>query len=416
MVAAAAETVCATSRPVELQAGGFAVLLGAAVSVSMAYGVTLPLLPSLIARLIGSADVGEVARHTGWLTGVYTVAMFTLAPAWGALSDRIDRRLVMLVGLVGSAGTLAALDFITGLAGLYAMRIASGALSAAVLPAVLASVVDLSAPSDRGKRFAAVSSATASGFLIGPAVGSILSAMVASPPADMRLGGLLMPDSPFMMVAFVSLLAAAAVMAAPRSTGRRLEATPDVQASEYPPAIWHALWLTAIVVFGMTVAEVGITLLGTQALSLDPRVISAYFALCSVVMITVQAWAYPWLQQRLGERELQASAFLGMALGLAILPHTKALWLLGMAVALSAAGIGILIPALAARISGAAGSRQGRALGQQTAAANVGQAVAAFATGFLYATAVPFPFLLAAAVLALGAWLVGRAPSWTRSR
>lgn len=382
----------------------------------MAYGVTLPLLPSLIARLIGSADVGEVARHTGWLTGVYTVAMVTLAPAWGALSDRIDRRLVMLVGLLGSAGTLAALDFITELAGLYAMRIASGALSAAVLPAVLASVVDLSAPSDRGKRFAAVSSATASGFLIGPAVGSLLSAMAAAPLPGMRLGGLLMPDSPFMMVAFVSLLAAAAVMAAPHPTGRRLEAAPDVQASEYPPAIWRALWLTAIVVFGMTVAEVGITLLGTQALSLDPRVISAYFALCSVVMITVQAWAYPWLQQRLGGRKLQASAFLGMALGLAILPHAKAPWLLGMGVALSAAGIGILIPALAARISGAAGSRQGRALGQQTAAANVGQAVAAFATGFLYAAAVPFPFLLAAAVLALGAWLVGRAPSWTRSR
>jgi len=398
----------ATSRTVELHAGGFAGLLGPAVAVSMAYGVTLPLLPSLLARLIGPADAGEVARHTGWLTSVYTVAMFTLAPAWGALSDWIDRRLVVLVGLVGSAAALAAMDFVSSLAALYVVRLGSGAFSAAVLPAILASVVDLTAPRERSKRFAAVASATAAGFLIGPAVGSALSAMVGAPPANMRVGGLLMLDSPFLMVAIVALLAAAAVMTLPASTGRRPETPGAVQAGEDAPAIRRTLLLTSLVVFGITVAEVGITLLGTQALSLRPNVISAYFALCSLMMIAVQAWAYPWLLQRFGERPLLASAFLSMAVGLALLPAAASPWLLGVAVGLAAAGIGVLIPALAARISAAAGSRQGRALGQQTAAANVGQALAASLTGVLYAAAAPSAFLLAAAALAGGAWLVVR--------
>lgn len=50
----------------------------------MAYGVTLPLVPGLVER----ADVGAVAdvgSHTGWITGVYTLALFLFGPAWGRL-------------------------------------------------------------------------------------------------------------------------------------------------------------------------------------------------------------------------------------------------------------------------------------------------------------------------------------------
>lgn len=59
----AVDAMPATSRTVELHTAGFAGLLGAAVAVSMAYGVTLPLLSSLLARLIGPADAGEVVFH-----------------------------------------------------------------------------------------------------------------------------------------------------------------------------------------------------------------------------------------------------------------------------------------------------------------------------------------------------------------
>lgn len=387
--------------------GGFLILLGAAFAVSMAFGVTLPLLPALLGRFIGSAEAGDVARHTGWLTGVYTAAMFALAPVWGALSDRIDRRIVMLAGLVGGALALTALDVIDGLAGLYAARIASGVFSAAVLPAVLGAVVDLSAPGERHRRFGAVAAATATGFLAGPAVGSVLSSMVIAPPAGMRLGAWLMPDSPFLVVAVISLLAAAALAALPGLNRPRAQAA-VAAATEDRPAIHGALLLTGLAVFGITVIEVGITLIGTQALSFGVRGVSAYFALCSLVMIAVQAGAYPWLERRFGERPLLVAAFLGLAASLALLPGADETWRIGSAVALGGAGIGILIPALAARVSAAAGSRQGLALGQQTAAANAGQALAAGATGMLYAGAAAAPFIVGAAVMAWAGWLASR--------
>ena len=225
--------------------GGFAVLLGAAFAVSMAFGVTLPLLPSMLDRFIGSAEAGDVARHTGWLTGVYTAAMLALSPAWGALSDRIDRRMVMLAGLVGGAVALAALDFVEGLAALYAARIASGVFSAAVLPAVLGAVADISASGQRRERFGAVAAATATGFLAGPAVGSLLGNMVIAPPAGMRLGGWLMLDSPFLTVAVISLFAAAAVLALPGLSLRHAQAA-GVPGAQDRPAVHRALLLTGL--------------------------------------------------------------------------------------------------------------------------------------------------------------------------
>jgi MFS family permease len=54
----------------------FLVLLLAAASVAMSYGVTLPLLPPLLRRL----QVEGAAMHTGWLTAAYTLALFACSP------------------------------------------------------------------------------------------------------------------------------------------------------------------------------------------------------------------------------------------------------------------------------------------------------------------------------------------------
>jgi MFS family permease len=69
------------------------VLMLSVFTVSMGYGVTLPLLPYLIERLLGtSGDAAQVSRSTGLLTGLYTLSLFLSAPAWGRMSDRYGRR------------------------------------------------------------------------------------------------------------------------------------------------------------------------------------------------------------------------------------------------------------------------------------------------------------------------------------
>ncbi|MBI5716340.1 MAG: MFS transporter [Burkholderiales bacterium] len=387
----------ATGRRVatDLSTGDFAALLAAAMAVSMAYGVTLPLVPGLVERA-GVGEVADVDSHTGWITGVYTLALFLFAPAWGALADRIDRRWVLAAGLAGSSAALWALTLPSGMRGLYALRAMAGLMSAAVLPAVFACVVTASAPSRLQRRFAWIASATALGFLLGPALGDGLTGLMRAP----ALGDAASATLPLDVVAIVGLLAVVSVLGLPPNRAR---VTLGGARPGDERRIGRSLLLTALVVLAITVAEVGVTLAARRVPPAGPVPVSVYFALCSGVMIAVQFWALPRLERRLGEPRLVVVALAVLSAGLGLLAVSNAGFVTAAAFVLAAAGIGVLIPSLAVRISSAAGARQGWAMGRQAAAANLGQAVGAAATGSLFALAPPLPFLIAGALVAAAA-------------
>lgn len=383
----------------DLSAGAFVALLAAGVAVSMAYGVTLPLLPGLVERTGGGSAAG-MESHTGWITGVYTLALFLAAPAWGALADRIDRRWVLAVGLAGSSVALWALTVPFSMRGLYAVRAIAGLASAAVLPAVFAYVVTASAPSRLQRRFAWIASATALGFLLGPALGDGLAGLTR---ASAR-GGATLASLPLDVVAIVGLLAAVGVLGLPPN--RSIAASPGSARSADEQRIGRSLLLTAVVVLAITVAEIGVTLAARRAPAVEPLPVSVYFALCSGVMIAVQFWALPRLERRLGEPRLVVAALAVLSAGLGLLAVSTGGFVTAVAFVLAAAGIGVLIPSLAVRISSAAGARQGWAMGRQAAAANLGQAVGAAVTGSLFALAPPLPFLIAGGLVAAAAGTV----------
>lgn len=379
----------------DLTPGALAVLLAAVLAVSMAYGITLPLLPSLLEQnMHGTA--ADVLRHTGWLTGVYTLDLFLFSPAWGALSDCIDRRWVIVAGLIGSSATLWGITAATDMRELYLLRAAAGVTSAAVLPAVFAYVVTSSAPARLQRRFAWIASATALGFLLGPVIGETSGSLsvrfsFASPPTA---------AASLAMAAVIGLAAAAAILGLPANRTIAPPADTDARSLRNEAHIRQSLLLTAVVVLGITVAEVGLTLAAREIPSGRPLSVAPYFALCSVLMIAVQFWALPGLERTFGEPRLVAVALAVLAAGVGLLAAPASPWLVAVAFALAAAGIGILIPLLAIRISIASGPKQGRAMGGQAAAANLGQAIGAAATGTLFALAPALPFLLTAALVA----------------
>lgn len=361
----------------------FLLLLVAGLAVSMSYGVTLPVLPELVLRVQGGG-LDVAARHTGWLTSAFTVALFVFSPIWGVVSDFLERRWVIAAGLAGSAIALLLLGVADSLAGVYAARIAAGLVAAAVMPAVLAYVAETTAPARRQRHFAWVASATALGFLLGPVAGSAASAL------GNRVSAL-------QLVALVCLLAAvlAARLPQTKDAGGLAALEPEIATSSLPRGrMRQALLLTAAVVFGITVAEVGLTLQGGP--------VAPYFALCSAVMVAMQLAGYPLLERWIGEHRLVWISLAVMAVGVALLSW-RAPWSPAVAFLLAASALGVLIPALAVRISSAAGPRQGRAMGRQAAAGNLGQAGGAALTGVLFSAVAAAPFLLAGALLAVGA-------------
>ncbi len=385
----------------------FAILLAAVLSVSMAYGVTLPFLPFLLERLMGPSQLSAMPWHAGLLTGLYTIAIFLLSPFWGILSDRMNWR-VIPIGLFGSSISLVVLDDVSSMTTLYAARMAAGVFAAAVLPAALAYVARTCEPADKPRMFSFVASFTSLGFMLGPMVGGWLSSMVLSPSPEMKVAKILMPDSPFFVVASVTLLCSLVTLwlPAPRTQPRMPQKEPTRPADS--ARVRWALLLTLITVFGVTSFEVGVTLLGKQVLSLTPSEISQFFVVCSLVMIAIQIGFFPILIHRFSIRTLLLFSFILAMFGIAAIPYMRQVLIMDLFIVMIATGSGILAPLLSNMISGAAGQAQGTAFGQQASVANLGQAVAAATTGALFSFASAASFLLAASFFAAAACMVWR--------
>ena len=393
----------------DLPRATMAALMLAAFTVSVGYGVVLPLLPLLIDRLIGvGVEVAQVSRHTGLLTAVYTLSPFLFAPMWGRLADRYGPRGVLLVGLVGFAVTMLIFSFVESLAAVYSERFLSGIFAAAVTPVAAAAIGNFSATEQlRVRRFAFVSMAGITGFLLGPMLGVFVTRFAADIFSfALPTGSIAIPLAATALLTIV--VATVTAFTVPSVSGNvRFQNAMSTTFSETPWLIPKLLILTFIVSAGVGVFEVGLALRGTQELGLTPIQIAVMFTECSVVMLVVQVTVFaPWFKPEM-TRWLIAPALAVLAAALFLVPRASDFTLMLIAIGAVAASAGILLPILTYWISVNAGRAQGWELGKQTAAASLGVTVGS-AVGGLFFNIAGFPgasFVLVAAVTALGVLL-----------
>jgi MFS family permease len=377
-------------------------LLAAAFTIAVGYGVILPVLPFFLERLTAEAGRLSVSWHTGMLTGVYMFTLFVFAPMWGYVSDRLGRRPVILLGLAGFSATMVLFGLAGNLTIAYFARALGGLFSAAVLPVTLAYVGDANALVQRARGFAWLSAANALGSLTGPALAGWLSNVRLST----TIAGNILPAGGIALPFF-----AAAVMGGLVWLGIYFWFSKAVPAPRVDDAGTSApnnqpltglLILTLLVTFGHGSFMVTTALLGQQILNLAPSHIGIMFMECSLVMIVAQVLIFLPLVKRLG-RHLLAPAFIAMAVGVGLIPYTANYSVLLVLVGLTAVASGLLIPALTYLISFAGGLQQGAALGRQTSVASLGQALGSAAAGVLFGLRMPAPFWLTAGLLVISA-------------
>lgn len=387
--------------------GTMAVLMLAVFTVSMGFGVVLPLLPFLIERLLGAdGDTAQVSRATGLLTALYTLSLFLFAPMWGRLSDRFGRRNILLIGLIGFSVTILTFAFIENIVAIYAERFLSGVFAAAVTPVALAAVGDLATTeAARARRLTFVSLAGISGFLLGPTLGVFMARAAANVlPAVSGVGSLGIPLSGTALLA--AIVAVAGLLTVPgRSQGDGAAKRDETPTYRIPWLVPKLLLLSFIVSAGIGVFEVGLALRGNQELGLTPYQIALMFTECSLVMFVVQAIVFsPWIRPET-TRWFLAPALAVLAGGLFLAPRAADFTVMLVVIGAVAASAGILSPILTYWISTKAGAAQGAELGKQTAAASLGVAAGSAAGGLLFEfpplPGLPFLFMTVVTALAV---------------
>lgn len=135
----------------------------------LSFGIVIPILPNYVENLSGSSILPGVA------VAVFSIAQFFFNPIWGAYSDRVGRRPVILLSLIFSVIGYFLFAYATHIAIILLSRIFCG-IGAGNISAAQAYISDITEPKDRAKNMGMIGAAFGLGFMIGPMIGGVLMA------------------------------------------------------------------------------------------------------------------------------------------------------------------------------------------------------------------------------------------------
>lgn len=364
-------------------------LAGSVFIVSAGYGALLPVLPGWLASMMPGVSAREVARHVGFLSGVYAAGVLLGAPLWGIVSDRFGRGRILIVGLVGYVASL--LLLLTpamaggwGIWGLYAMRGTTGFFVAAVVPVVAALVAEHTPQDKRARRFAWLGAMSLLGFLFGPA----LSAVATQVGPWITGGAASLALSARVVLVLSALLGGVMMVGLAASLPATLVSDAEVQTKEVSPLPGPPtalLWLSATVMFVLAGFELGIVLQGQEQSGLSSRMAAIMLAECSIVMLGVNALLFVTsLLEKVSARILIGAGLLLAIVGLVVLAVDRSQAWMYLGVSLTSAGTGLVLPVIAYLAAGSSPQKLGVVMGGLAAAAGFGQTLGSAAGGWLF--------------------------------
>jgi MFS transporter, DHA1 family, tetracycline resistance protein len=344
------------------------------------FGMIIPILP-LYAKNFQAAE-----WQIGLLLGCYSFMQFLASPVLGYISDRIGRKPVLLVSLIGSAIGYAVMASAVSLTMLFIARIIAGICGASVGTAA-AYIADITPPENRSRRMGLIGAAFGVGFVLGPAIGGILSQFWTKGPFWFGAG-----------LAFLNAIAVLLILPEPEKHVKRSEAAIPTGTDVVDQTGRGGIPILVVTYFVAIAGFAIVTMIYPQVLdrrfSLTPAQISLVFVFLGLVGAFIQGGAIGRMARRFGDYKLAAAGLLLMAISMVIMPFARnmplfLLFTFGLAVGNSLAQPTLM--AMASRL--AASTAQGRVIGTVQSAGSLGRVVGPTAGGFMLGWDRPRPDL-----------------------
>ena len=359
--------------------------------VMLGYGMIMPVMPFLIEQL------GAGGTELGWLVSTYSLMQLVCAPLWGMLSDRIGRKPVIAIGVLGYAITLFLFGLATQFWMLFVARTLAGMLSSAAMPTSMAYISDNAPEGERSRGMGQLGAAIGAGVVAGPLLGGLLSSRSLSLPffVGAALAG----------VAFLLVL-----LLLP-------ESRPNPETAKKQPLRWHdlrqvfsspaglLLLLIFIMSFGLANFQGIIGLYAVDKFGFTTGQVGALWMVIGAVLILGQGGLTGPLTKRFGELPLIRLGLAGGAAGFLFISLAVDFPTLLLALGFFTLALALIGPALNAYISQFAGEHQGAVMGLNSAASSLGRVVGPLLAGPLFDLNLEYPLWSGAATLLVGAAL-----------
>jgi len=360
--------------------------------VMLGFGIIIPILPFY------AENLGANGTALGVLMAIFSVMQFIFSPIWGGLSDRIGRKPVILIGVLGNALAQLLFGLSTSLWMLIAARALSGILSSATLPTTMAYISDSTSEKNRGGGMGIIGAAMGVGMILGPGIGGWAGSYSLS--------------MPFFVAAALSTAALVLVWwVLPESLpAEKRDATRSALRGPQLGAMWAALFgplgfllaLAFLHNFALTNFEGIFAYYAEARYGYNAQTIGVILTAVGLVSAVVQGLLTGMATRKWGDTAVTKASLFASIFGFLLMLTARDLPTVILTTSLFILSNAMLRPSVSSLISKRAAGGQGQAMGLNNAYMSLGRVVGPLWAGKALDLNLSFPFITGSVIMLIG--------------
>ncbi len=358
--------------------------------VTLGFGVVMPIIPFYMERL------GAGGTELGLLVASYAVMRLVFGPIWGGMSDRVGRKPILMLGVLGYGITMVGFGLATALWMMFAARILSGVLSSATSPTAMAYIGDSTAEEDRSAGMGILGAAAGLGTILGPALAGLLANRSLSFPF-FAAGGLSVLALLFILFLLPESL---------KKQERRVSDEPTLNPRVWVHALSSPVGPLLVLVFVMTAGSMLLYgVLGLYAIErfdAGTTEVGIIFAVLGLLMAVGQGLLVGPLTKGYGDLSVVKGSFVLSAASLLAVMWADSYIILLVTIGLFALASSPLIPAITSLTSKRAVLSQGVTMGLSNSFISLGRIVGPLLGGIVFDVNLGLPFVSGTIVMLAG--------------
>jgi MFS family permease len=273
------------------------------------FGIVIPILPFLSPHLGGGTD--DVA----FILVSYSITAALVAPLWGRLSDRLGRRLILFICLLGGAASHFLLAASNELWMVYLSRAVAGAMAGS-LPVATALIADASTPDQRSRAMGLIGRAFGIGLVLGPVIGGVLARSETDFALPCIVAGVLSASAALLALLLLPKPVSTAALRESEQTADVADAVPSMRAM-----LGHSGVLLFVGQFALHTCAVSASiylfpLWVSDGLGWTAHEVGLFFGLVGIVMIVTQGNFLGRMTDRFGNMWVLRAAAIVFSLSL----------------------------------------------------------------------------------------------------